>query len=216
MNLPLTLLFQLSLGAGPFVEATTTITFDTQVEAVEVQKWQAACSHVGQYFGSSPGPWRVALKRAATTTAFTEHTGRARFEAAAVVGRTIWIQPKPVFDRIPSSASVRRHECVHLWLRFMQIPPLARVVEESLAVGLSGQAQRMPAGRTLDPQQMDRAEQILAHPKNRRELESTLQDVVTTIWPLLRGHSSQQRLDLLRALSQAKRWTSVLLPVGPF
>ncbi len=208
-------LLQLILSANPFVPTPASLVFDTEVEAAEVQRWRTACTRIAPNFPKLTQPGRVRLKQAENTEAFVTITGRSRIEAAAVLGQTIWIQPARIFDRIPDANSVRRHECVHLWLRLLQVPPLPRVLEEALATGLSGQARRQPAGEILTEAQLVVAEKALAHPKSRLELETTLQDVVSTIWPLLRDHEAHHLMSLLTVMSKAQRWTSVLLPVGP-
>jgi len=198
------------LVAGPFDAIAPRPVFDTKVEPAETLRWTEACQRMAAKLGPSRGPWQANLRRAQSIEAFVRHTGRSRFEAAAVVGRTIWLQPRPVFERIPGSDAIRRHECVHLYLRHLGVPPLNPALEEALAIGLSGQAARLPAGRQLRAEGLRRAGAILAKPKDPAQLRSTLQDVVSTLWPRLQALSPRARLTQLRRAGAAKHG------LGPF
>lgn len=195
------------LAAGPF----TTAGVKVEVEAKglgdgEIARWRAACEDVAARLEIT-GRWAVRVRRAASLADFSARTGRARFEAAAVVQDTIWVQPAHVFERIPAAAGVRRHECVHLALRRLGVPPLPPALEEAVAVGVSGQAARLPAGRRLDAAGLRRANAALERPKRASDLQSNLRDAVSTLWPRLRSSTPRGLVERLRALAKAPDWT---------
>lgn len=191
--------------AGPFEATPARPSFDSTLEPPEVRRWSQACQDMAAKLGPTAEPWRAGLRRADSIEAFVKRTGRARFEAAAVVGRTIWLQPRRIFERIPGADAIRRHECVHLYLRHLGLPPLNPALEEALAVGLSGQAARLPAGQQLSEQGLRRAGRVLAKPDSAAMLQSTLQDVVSTLWPRLKALAPNERLLKLRAAAQSKQ-----------
>lgn len=207
------LLLALALaGAGPFEAVSSPVIIDSEVDATEVARWRTACEQVAQRMTPRGRPWNLRLRQALTIEDFVRHTGRARFEAAALVQDTVWIQPKHILDRIPAADGVRRHECVHVGLRQLGIPPLPPALEEAVAAGLSGQAARLPPGTRLDRAGLIAANRVLTRPKSAEALQSALQDVVTTLWPELSVMPTAQRNARLMQAARSDDWMGVLLP----
>ncbi len=165
--------------------------------------WKSACESVARELPGEPGTWRIAIRQAATIEEFVARTGRARFEAAALAGDTIWLQAPAILDRFGDLDPIRRHECVHARLRFLGLPPLPRVVEEAIAIGISGQAARLPKAPPLDRREITKAEQILAAPRDRAIFERTLARAHATVWPKWSARQPDTRLAFLRELTSA-------------
>lgn len=204
------------VAAGPFAGPRLEVVVEANgIAATEAARWRAACREVATRLDTPPGQWRVRLRRAPSVEAFAARTGRARFEAAALVGQTIWLQPAPVFERIPAASGVRRHECAHLALRRAGVPPLPDALEEAVAVGVSGQAARLPAGRALDAEGLRRASATLAKPRTAEALQASLRDAVSTLWPRLRDLEPEALVARLRALAAAPDWATAALAEPP-
>ncbi len=169
-----------------------------------------ACSDVAANLGAPPSPWRLTLRQASSVEEFAAKTGRARFEAAALAGPTIWLQPPHVLSRF-DEASILRHECVHAWLRAQKIPPLPRVIEESLAAWVSLQATRFPPAVKLDADQLLQAEKTLAAPKSAADLSGTLHRAAATMIPIFsRWRTENRLLGELRKLPADRAWDRTL------
>lgn len=150
-------------------------------EAPLVERTRSACREIDAMLGPPPSPasrHTVTVERAPSIEAFVERTRRARFEAAALVGRTMWIQP--VLEQLGDVDAVLRHECVHAILRARGVPPLEVIEEEAVALTLSGQAARLPPAPALE--RADRAElsRTLRAPRSRDAFERALARVVAT------------------------------------
>jgi len=197
--------------AGPFEAPRLEVTVETSLPPAEAERWRSACAEVAARLGGGRGSWRVRVRRAKSVAAFAKATGRPRFEAAALVGDTIWVQPARIFERLPDAPGVRRHECVHLFLRRAEVPPLPRALEEAVAMGVAGQAARLPAGRKLGAEGLRRANRALERPTSLEQLQTNLQDVVSTLWPGLRAHPGRELLEALKALAGAEDWAEAAL-----
>ncbi len=160
---------------------------------------------------AGPGVWRIRVRQASTIDEFVARTGRARFEAAALAGDTIWLQAAAVLDRFADLEPIRRHECVHARLRFLGLPPLPHVIEEAIALGISGQGVRLPPAAPLARDERAQAEAILTNPGDREIFENTLARAHATVWPKWRALARARRLSWLREIVFAKSaWVDLL------
>jgi stage II sporulation protein D len=171
-------------------------------------RWRTACEAVARELPGGRGTWRVEVRQAESIEEFVSRTGRSRFEAAAFTGGGIWLSAKPILDRFGDLDPILRHECVHARLRFLGLPPLPRVIEEGLAVGIAGQASRMPPAAPFAREELRGAERSLAQPVDRTNLEVALARAHATVWPKLRERSPASRLSFLREIVFAgSAWT---------
>jgi hypothetical protein len=169
---------------------------DGDLAEPELTRWRSACVAMAERL-PGPGVFRVRIRQATSIDDFVARSGRARFEAAALVGDVIWIQPAEVLGRFGDLDPIRRHECVHARLRHLRIPPLPRIVEEAVAIGLAGQ--RLPPAPPLTDTERAAAEAILRSPTDRAELERTLARAFATIWPRLPKDDPAALVGVLRA-----------------
>lgn len=169
-----------------------------------------ACNDVAATLGPPPSPWRLELRQAKSVDEFAERTGRARFEGAALVGPMIWLQPQAVLAKFDAPA-IFRHECVHAWLRAQKIPPLPRVVEESLAAWVSLQAAKFPPAQKLDAAELAAAEKTLSAPRNDAELSKVLHRAAATMVPIFSRWTAEKRLlQELRIVAATPAWDRTL------
>jgi stage II sporulation protein D len=169
--------------------------------------FQAACAAIEAELGTLPQAMRFELVQAATIEEFVKRSRRSPYEAAALAGRTIWLQPDSLLDRYGDLTLIARHECVHAWLRGQRVPPRSPIVEESLALGFAGQTARLTPGKKFAPEELEQAEKLLAAPRNRAELERTLARSVATVWPSAKRLSATALLDALLS----RHWTATAL-----
>ena len=152
-------------------------------ESPLVERVRSACAEIDALLGPDGlplGPRHVTVEQSASTEAFVQRTRRARFEAAASVGMSVWLQPAKVLDALGELEPVLRHECVHVILRARGVPPLPRADEEAVALTLSGQAARLPPAPPLTPEAWLEASAALARPRDRAVFERLLARVVAT------------------------------------
>ncbi len=152
-------------------------------EAPLFVRTQRACAEIDAMLGPATGGGTrpvITVERAASIEQFVARTGRARFEAAALVGRTLWIQP--VLEQLGDVDAVLRHECVHALLRARGVPPLDVIHEEAVALTLAGQAARLPPAPPLPTDTAGRAAlaRALSKPASREAFEHALARVAST------------------------------------
>lgn len=202
---------------SPFDPPPARVQFEAAPGALnplETADWQSACLAIAQSLGGPPQRrWRVEVIRSPTIEAFTRATGRARFDAAAVEGDRLYLQNRKTLARFPSLTRIRRHECVHLWLRAAGVPPLPRIFEEAIAVGLAGQISELPFREPLRPSEINAAEAILRRPQNPKVYREELARAVASFWPLIAELSPKARGEALRTIGAAPSdWLSIELP----
>lgn len=143
-----------------------------------VSRVDVACATIDRALGVVRSSY--ALEQADSIEAFVARTGRARFEAAATLRKTIWLQPSAVLDRLPDLDLVLRHECVHAILRARGVPPLDVVLEEAVALELSGQASKLPPARAIASEEHDAIVLVLRSPKDRLVFEAAVARAAAT------------------------------------
>lgn len=176
---------------------------------------EAACLQVTSTLGPLEAPLVLQVRQAPSVEAFVASTGRARFEAAALVQGVVWLQPEGVLARLADVDGVLRHECVHAWLRAHGLR-LPRLLEEALAVGASGQAARLPPAPPLTVAELEAVARELARPTGRAGYERAVARAAATFWPPLQGLEAGARAVLLRRIQAAPEaaWLDVPLSDG--
>lgn len=190
-------------GPGPRIEVSARE--GTELPSAEQVAWIDACAAVAPRLGVEDGRLRLTLAQARTVEEFVAETGRPRFEAAALTGGVIWMMPPRVWRALDDRDGVRRHECVHAWLRHLGLPPLPVLLEESLALHLSGQASRLPPAPPLSEAELAPAARRLARPTDRRAHEETLARLAATFGPSLTCLEAPALLEHLRAVARGGR-----------
>lgn len=179
-------------------------------------RWEAACRDAAAALGGMPARrWQLSVERTRDPGDFAARTGRARFEAAAVSGGRLILQSRAVLARFARLQRVRRHECVHAWLRAAGIPPLPPILEELVAVGISGQAAGLPPAEPLKVGELPALRAEIARPRSRPRYRRLLARAVQTFWPALRRLSPKQRAGFLRQVgARPQQWLTAPLPGG--
>ena len=153
-----------------------------------------ACTEIFAYLGQNNRIFRVQSRQAKTSSEFRQRTGRPTFEAAAVLGDTLWLQPESILLRQRNAQVIFRHECVHLWFRVRDSHTLPPLLEEVLALGISGQAASLAPAKRLSGTECLTAEQARANPKDRAAYETWMRRAVTTFWtPIAKLPAAQIR-----------------------
>ena len=207
----------LLVAAPPGAIARPAVSIDAsrQISESRVDAVRSACEEITRKLGAPQRPWKLELKQSTSPEEFQRATGRARFEAAASSGSVIWLQSEAILSRHDTPA-ILRHECAHAWLRARGLPPLPRVIEEALAVRLSGQAAKLPPAPRVAATELVRLEKILAAPKDARQLEGAVARAAATLGPRL--ELAMRRGNLVATLRtwsairvwDAKAWTEVV------
>lgn len=175
-----------------------------------VEQVEEACRSIGALLGADRA-LALGLAQASSVDDFAEQTRRARFEAAAMVGRVLWLQPSSVLERLPDLDAILRHECVHAWLRALDVPPLPPTLEEALASGLAGQVARLPPGAPLSRAELAQSDGALRAPRDPAAAQHALGRAVSTFWPRLRAlHQGGELVDTLRRAARGPVWTDPL------
>lgn len=164
---------------------------------------QRAC---GEIFVRMAPPVRESefqLRQAKDAQDFAEQTGRPAFEAAAVRHLTLWLQPETILAQQQDVEAIVRHECVHLWFRVHHRTALPFLLEEVLALGLSGQAARIAPAPALHGDECEQAERARAHPSSRTSYEAWMSRAVSTYWRNLSQLSVAELRDWLQSPEHA-------------
>ncbi|MCC7386037.1 MAG: hypothetical protein IT384_29585 [Deltaproteobacteria bacterium] len=180
------------------------------VSRARVEQVEEACRAIGALLGAGRR-LDLGLAQASSVDDFAQETRRARFEAAAMVGRVLWLQPSSVLERLPDVEAILRHECVHAWLRALDVPPLPATLEEALACGLAGQVARLPPGAPLSRAELVPSDGALRAPRDPGAAQHALSRAASTFWPRLRAlHQSGELVDTLRRAARGPVWTDAL------
>jgi len=179
-----------------------------------VSRVDVACAAIDRALGVTRSSY--ALEQADSIETFLARTGRARFEAAATLRTTIWLQPSSVLDRLPDLDLVLRHECVHAILRARGVPPLDVVLEEAVALELSGQASKLPPARAIGPEAHDAIAVVLRSPKDRLIFEAAVARAAATHGAQIRAWIKEGALisALSRQSGSARRSPAAPSPSG--
>lgn len=167
---------------------------DPQLDADRRREVEIACTEIFSYLGQDNRSFRVQSRQAKTPSEFRQRTGRPTFEAAAVQGDTLWLQPEYILLQQRNAQVIFRHECVHLWFRTQDPHTLPPLLEEVLALGISGQAAVLAPAKRLSGAECLIAERARASPKDRAAYETWMRRAVTTFWtPIAQRPKAQIR-----------------------